>query len=168
MTAWVVLLRAINVGGTGKIEMARLRAAVEGAGFTQVRTYIASGNLVLSGPDDERDVRARLTSAIEEEFGACPDLHLRTASAIRDVEARNPYPDAAGNKVLVIFCENDPDTEGVRHLSDEQITVSGREIFIHHPSGMGPSKLVLPAAKTGTGRNMNTVAKLASMAGEIA
>ncbi|MGB3166792.1 MAG: DUF1697 domain-containing protein [Alteraurantiacibacter sp.] len=79
MTAWVALLRAVNVGGTGKIEMARLRKALEATDLTGVRTYIASGNLVFGGPDDADAVRSIVCKAIETEVGAAPNIILRTA-----------------------------------------------------------------------------------------
>ncbi|HEY0489493.1 MAG TPA: DUF1697 domain-containing protein, partial [Telluria sp.] len=46
MTTFIALLRAVNVGGTGKLPMTELKAMCEAAGFTNVRTYIASGNVV--------------------------------------------------------------------------------------------------------------------------
>lgn len=46
MPAYIALLRAVNVGGTGKLPMAELRAMCESIGLTHVRTYIASGNVV--------------------------------------------------------------------------------------------------------------------------
>ncbi|WAT19062.1 DUF1697 domain-containing protein [Aurantiacibacter sp. MUD11] len=168
MTAWIALLRAVNVGGTGKIEMARLRAAAEGAGLGGVRSYIASGNLVFSGPDDVEQVRALLTKAIAQEFGASPEIILRTGAQMAAVAARNPFPAAPGNKVIVIFTGGEVSTAGLRHQADEEVRAGEDELFVHYPSGQGQSKLVVPAAKEGTGRNMNTVAKLAAMAAEIA
>lgn len=161
---WVALLRAVNVGGTGKIAMAPLRKAVAAEGFADVRSYIASGNLVFTGPDDAKAVRATLTEAITREFGAAPAILLRTGEEMAAVAARNPFPDAAGNQLLVIFTDEVPSLDGVRHQVDEELALGEREIFVHHPAGMGQSKLVVPAAKTGTGRNMNTVRKLAAMA----
>ena len=168
MTAWVALLRAVNVGGTGKIEMARLRKALDATALGPVKTYIASGNVVFAGPEDAGEVRGMLTDAIEGEFGGCPDILLRTREQMAAVTARNPFPDAAGNRVLVIFCEGEVIADGARHVADEEIVVDGREVFVHFPSGMGRSKLVVPAARAGTGRNMNTVAKLAAMASDFA
>jgi uncharacterized protein (DUF1697 family) len=161
---WVALLRAVNVGGTGKIEMARLRTAASAAGLGEVQSYIASGNLVFTGPEDEAGVRRVLTHAITGEFGWCPGLLLRNGAEMAAVIARNPFPDAAGNRLLVIFTDGDASAEGLRHQTDEEALAGEREVFVHFPSGMGPSKLAIPSAKDGTGRNMNTVAKLAAMA----
>ena len=168
MTAWVALLRAVNVGGTGKIEMARLRKALDATALGPVKTYIASGNVVFDGPEHAGEVRSTLKNAIESEFGACPDILLRTGEQMAAVAARNPFTDAPGNRVLVIFCNGETDADGLRHLDDEEVVADGTEIFVHYPSGMGNSKLVVPAAKAGTGRNMNTVTKLAAMAKDLA
>ncbi len=89
---------------------------------------------------------------------------MRSGGEMAAVQARNPFRDAEGSKVLVLFVDGDISTEGVRHQSDEQIVPGEREMFIHFPSGMGRSRLVIPSAKNSTGRNMNTVAKLAGMA----
>lgn len=167
MTAWVALLRAVNVGGTGKIEMARLRKALETTELEQVRTYIASGNVVFAGPDDEAAVRRILADAITAEFGGAPDINMRTGEDMAEVLARNPFPDAPGNRVIVLFCDAPTEVGNLRHQQDEQVQASGREIFAFYPEGQGQSKLVIPAAKQGTGRNINTVAKLAEMAAAI-
>lgn len=167
MTTWVALLRAVNVGGTGKIAMASLREAASAAGFGNVRSYIASGNLVFDGPDDEGAVHGRLTAAITGRFGDCPDIILRTGGEMAAVLARNPFPDAAGNRVIVVFTDGAAEAGELRHQQDEQVIAGQRELFVHYPSGQGQSKLVVPAAKNGTGRNINTVTKLAEMAVEM-
>ncbi|MCB2066082.1 MAG: DUF1697 domain-containing protein, partial [Erythrobacter sp.] len=88
-TAWVALLRAVNVGGTGKIEMARLRKALDATALGPVQSYIASGNLVFAGPDDEDAVRRLMVEAITAEFGGCPDIVLRTGEEMAEVARRN-------------------------------------------------------------------------------
>ncbi len=158
------MLRAVNVGGTGKIAMAPLREAAVKAGFGDVQSYIASGNLVFSGPDDETRVRAQLTDAIAQRFGVCPDFVLRTGEAMARVLARNPFPDVPGNRVIAIFTDKAVEVGELRHQTDEEVVAGRRELFVHYPNGQGRSRLVVPAAREGTGRNMNTVAKLSEMA----
>jgi uncharacterized protein (DUF1697 family) len=68
---------------------------------------------------------------------------------------------------MAVFLDSAPPSDtlaGVRGRRDEEIRLGRREIYIHYGEGMGKSKLVIPAAKTGTARNMNTVATLARMA----
>ena len=127
MTRYIALLRAINVGGTGKLPMSDLRAICEDAGFARVQTYIASGN-VLKG---------------------------------------NPFPKAESKHTYAIFLNEPPPADALASVSgqhDEEVRLGKKEIFVHYPTGMGRSKLRIPAAKRGTARNMNTVAKLVELA----
>ena len=71
---------------------------------------------------------------------------------------------------MALFLDRAPPADtlaGIRGQRDEQIQLGRREIYIHYGDGMGTSKLVIPAAKTGTARNMNTVATLAKMAADL-
>jgi uncharacterized protein (DUF1697 family) len=167
LTAWVALLRAVNVGGTGKLPMAELKALCERLGFAAVQTYIASGNVVFNSDLDEGAVRTAIEDAIEARFGARIAVVVRSGAELARVLADNPFPEAAGNRLLVLFTDAEPSIEGLRHQQDEQLAVGRREIFIHYGEGMGQSKLLVPAAKSGTMRNLNTVAKLAEMAAAL-
>jgi uncharacterized protein (DUF1697 family) len=167
MATYIALLRAVNVGGTGKLPMADLRAMCEAVGFSNVRTYIASGNVVFDTPGTAAKAKAALEAALESYAGKPVGVAIRTAAEMAQVLADNPFPDAAPNRALAIFLDAAPAADAlatVRHRSDEQIALGKREIYVHYGEGMAASKLVIPAAKTGTGRNLNTVAKLAQMA----
>ncbi len=170
MTVFVALLRAVNVGGTGKLAMPVLRQLCEAAGFEQVRTYIASGNVVFGASGTEARVRSTLQGALAARFGRAPGVIVRSAAQMRAVAADNPFPDAAPNRVVAIFLEAAPDAQAlrdVRHQRDEQIALGRREIYVHYGAGMAQSKLVIPAARDGTARNLNTVATLARLATEL-
>ncbi len=170
MTAFVALLRAVNVGGTGKLPMRELVAMCEAAGFTSVRTYIASGNAVFASKKSEAQVKAELEEALLSYAGKPVGVLVRTAQEIADVLANNPFPGAAPNRAVAIFLDQSPPADTLETLSgqkDEAVRLGLREIYVHYGEGMGTSKLQIPAAKTGTARNMNTVAKLASMAAEL-
>ena len=84
--------------------------------------------------------------------------------------ARNPFPDAAGNRVVALFLDGslpaDP-LDGVTGRRDEQLALGTREIFIHYGAGMADSRLRIPGSAQGTARNLNTVARLAAMAAEL-
>ncbi|QSX74618.1 DUF1697 domain-containing protein [Lysobacter arenosi] len=167
MATYIALLRAVNVGGTGKLPMADLRAMCEAAGFRNVRTYIASGNVVFETPGTAAKAKAALETALESYAGKPIGVAIRTAAEMAQVLADNPFPDAAPNRALAIFLDAAPPADAlatVRHRSDEKIALGKREIYVHYGEGMAASKLVIPAAKAGTGRNLNTVAKLAQMA----
>jgi len=166
MTAYVALLRAVNVGGTGKLPMTELKRMGEEAGFESVRTYIASGNLLFRSAQSEASVRATIEQRLANYAGKPVGLHVRTAQELADVIARNPFADCAPNRVLAVFLEGaiGPHLlERVAHQADEEIALGEREIFIHYGDGMGQSRLRIPAAEQGTARNMNTVAKLADL-----
>jgi uncharacterized protein (DUF1697 family) len=166
-TAYVAFLRAINVGGTGKLPMADLKAMAEAVGFTQVRTYIASGNLVFRSSLSEVEVKARLESQLATYAGKPVPVLVRTAEEMAAVVAANPFPDVAGSRCLVIFLDSAPAVDTIAQamgLQNERVALGQREIFVDYADGIGVAKLKIPAAKDGTGRNMNTVAKLAAMA----
>ena len=168
MQILIALLRAANVGGTGKLAMADLRAMAEAEGFGAVRTYIQSGNLVFEtdrGPDEaRRALEARLRAHAGKPVGVI----LRTAEEMGAILAANPFPDAEPSKVGVLFLDAAPPPEtrdAAKGRADEEIVLGAREVFVHYPSGMGRTKLRFPAMADGTMRNVNTVARLAGMAG---
>ncbi|MFV0532458.1 MAG: DUF1697 domain-containing protein [Cumulibacter sp.] len=167
MTSYVALLRAVNVGGTGKLPMAELRAMCIEVGFDEVATYIASGNVVFTSDADEVAVRDALAARLGSYFSkACP-VFVRTAAQIAQVHAANPFPDTPGKFTLVSFLESAPPPDALDHVRfqrTERIALGTREIYIAYPDGVGSSKLQVPAAATGTARNINTVAKLADLA----
>ena len=170
MGAFVTLLRAVNVGGTGKLPMSDLKAVCEELGFTAVRTYIASGNVVFTSRKSEAAIKAALETRLEAYAGKPLGVMVRSAAEMAQVLADNPFPKLAPNRTMAIFLNRATPTDalaGIRGRKDELIELGRREIYVHYGDGMAKSKLVIPAAKTGTARNMNTVATLAKMAGEL-
>jgi uncharacterized protein (DUF1697 family) len=78
----------------------------------------------------------------------------------------NPFPEAAPNRVLVLFLDEAPPAESLKAVEvpgREEMSLRGRELYLHFPDGMGQSKLEVPMQKVGTGRNLNTVSKVARM-----
>jgi uncharacterized protein (DUF1697 family) len=170
MTAFIALLRAVNVGGTGKLPMSDLKAFCEELGFAAVRTYIASGNVVFTSRRSEAVIKAALEKRLEAYAGKPVGVLVRTAAEMAGVLADNPFPKAAPNRTMAVFLDKAPPADalkGVRGQADEEIHLGRREIYIHYGQGMAKSKLVIAAAKAGTARNMNTVATLAKMAAEL-
>ncbi len=169
MNSFIALLRAVNVGGTGKLPMSDLKAICEELGFGAVRTYIASGNVVFTSRKSEAAIKAALEKRLEAYAGKPVGVLVRTAAEMAKVLADNPFPKAAPNRTMAVFLDRATSADtlaGIRGQRDEQIKLGRREIYIHYGDGMGASKLVIPAAKLGTARNMNTVATLARMAAE--
>jgi len=169
MTRYVALLRAVNVGGTGKLPMAELRTMCEAVGFTNVRTYIASGNVVFDSKLAEASVKSRLERCLEEYAGKPVGVAVRTREELAQVLTANPFKSAAPNRTVAIFLDTPPPADALTHASgqrEEEMALGAREIYVHYNNGMADTKLKIPAARTGTARNMNTVAKLVDMANE--
>jgi uncharacterized protein (DUF1697 family) len=169
MNGFIALLRAVNVGGTGKLPMSDLKDICEQLDFARVRTYIASGNVVFSSSKSEAAIKAALEKRLQAYAGKPVGVLVRTAAEMAQALSDNPFPKAAPNRTMAVFLDRAPPADalaGIRGRGDEQIALGRREIYIHYGDGMAKSKLVVPAAKTGTARNMNTVATLAKMAAE--
>lgn len=169
LRTYIALLRAVNVGGTGKLPMADLRAMCEALGFQDVRTYIASGNVVFRTGLSEAKAKAALEDALRDYAGKPVGAVLRTAQDMAAALDANPFADAAPNRAVLIFLDAPPPADAldaVKHRKDERIALGAREIYVHYGAGMADSKLVIPAAKVGTARNLNTVAKLIEMAAD--
>ncbi len=166
MTAYVALLRAVNVAGTGKLPMAELRMMAQGLGLANVRTYIASGNLLFESALSERAVKAALETRLEAYTGKYVPIFVRTAAEMAAVRAADPFPDAHGSRHMVYFLDTAPsqDTQqSARDQAGERIALGLREIYVDYGDGIRFTKLKLAATKISTARNMNTVAKLVAM-----
>jgi uncharacterized protein (DUF1697 family) len=167
MTSLIALLRAVNVGGTGKLPMSDLKALCEKAKFQNVQTYIASGNVVFKTDQTEAQVKKILEDALQKYAGKPVGVIVRTAAEMAQILAKNPFPDCAPNRTVAIFLDEAPPKNALTDVSgkkNEEIKLGKREIYVHYGDGMGTSKLKIPAAKTGTARNINTVAKLTELA----
>ncbi len=150
------------------LSMKELSGLCEGLGFKKVRTYIQSGNVVFESTLPEENVKATLEQALAKKMGKKIEVLLRSASELCSVLEANPFPDAPPAKVAVVFLPEAASKALLENFAGpggEQVRRGKREIYIFYPEGMGRSKLKLPAiAKTGTARNINTVAKLVTMA----
>jgi uncharacterized protein (DUF1697 family) len=170
MQAYIALLRAVNVGGTGKLPMSELKIMCEAAGFKSVRTYIASGNVVFKSAKSESQVKAVLDVGLAAYFGKPVGVLVRTPAEMAAVLAGNPFVKMPGNLTHAIFLEKPPAVDALDAVAgkvNEQLRLGLHEIYVYYPEGAGQSKLRIPAAKTGTARNMNTVAKLTEMAAAL-
>ena len=168
MTVYVALLRAINVGGTGKLPMTKLKTLCEDLGFDDVRTYIQSGNVVFASRKGEVAVRKTLTTALTKALGKPTDVAVRSAKEMAAVLKKNPFVKAPPAKVGVAFLGKRVTKTMLKAIDipgKEEVAAGRREVYIHFPDGMGLSKLKLPKAfGPATVRNVNTVGKLAAMA----
>lgn len=170
MTAYVALLRAVNVGGTGKLPMATLVKMCEACGFERVRTCIASGNAVFASTLKERKVKALLEERLAAHAGKPVGVLVRTAEEVAAVLEANPFRATPPNRTVAVFLDEAPGPnalEEVRGRRSERLALGTREIYVAYVDGIADSKLVIPAAKAGTARNINTIGRLAAMSLEI-
>jgi uncharacterized protein (DUF1697 family) len=165
----IALLRAVNVGGTGKLPMAELKAMAEELGFENARTYIASGHLLFDTKLKEAAIKSKLEKRLYDYAGKPVGVMVRTAAEMKKIVADNPFSKEPGNRVVAIFLDEAPAESALtdlKYLDDERIALGRREIYVHYPSGQGTSRLVIVSTRAGTARNMNTVAKLADLASQ--
>jgi uncharacterized protein (DUF1697 family) len=171
MPAYAALLRAVNVGGTGKLAMLELRRLCEDAGLRDVTTYIQSGNVVFRTSQSEASVKKLLEQALAKQLGKPCGVLVRGANELCTLLEANPFPSAPSNRVLLLFLDEKQSAASLKGIvapGGEEIRASGRHLFIHYPGGQGPSKLKLPQQKDGTARNLNTVRKLLELLNALA
>jgi uncharacterized protein (DUF1697 family) len=172
----VVLLRGINLPRHKRISMPDLRGALEDAGFRDVKTYVQSGNVVLSSRAAPKTVAGKVERAIEERFGLDVDAVVRTRDELADVVARDPFGKKASDpkRFQVTFLTAEPGKDVLEMLEaaaagGERLVASGRELYSWHPNGVGRSKLAALLAGprlgvTATARNWTTVTTLLALA----
>ena len=169
LTRQVALLRGVNLGGR-TVVMSQLRAACEAAGFTDVETLIASGNLVLSSKLRGKTLEKKLEATILAELGVKTDVYVRDAAQLKAILAANPFKAfaKANPAYLVVYfmrAKANAAEIGVMAasaLNGEQVKQGKDCLYIKFPKGQGASRLKTP--KLGSARNWNTVTKLAAMA----
>src|SRR5687768_16135089 len=117
MTAYIALLRAVNVGGTGKLPMQDLKKLCEQLGLSEVRTYIASGNVIFKTAKSERAVKALLETALHEYAGKRVALMVRTAKEMQQVHASNPFNNQEARQTVAYFLDEAPPKDALRTIT---------------------------------------------------
>lgn len=166
-STYIALLRAVNVGGTGKLPMKDLVAMCESLGFTDVQTYIASGNVLFDSEQSAATCRALLEAALQSYAGKPVGVFMRTPAELAAILDANPYADKAPNRTITIFLDAAPDASVItsaKGRKEEEMALGSQHMYVYYGDGMADSKLLIPAASNGTARNMNTVAKLLVLA----
>jgi uncharacterized protein (DUF1697 family) len=166
VTNYVALLRAVNVGGTGKLPMAGLRAIGDACGFANARTYIATGNLLFESPLDEAAIKAMLEDKLHAYAGKPVEVFVRTGTELAAIITADPFPDAHGSRLMVFFHDDSVTGQLIascRDINSERLAVNARELYVDYGEGIRFTKLKIPGKTDRTGRNMNTVRKLAEL-----
>lgn len=173
MARYVAFLRGVNLGSTNKISMPELRAMATDLGYTDVATYINSGNLVFASPKKASTLEQEIASALEQTFGASIDVAVRTPAQLRKIVDKNPYPDGSPSQVTVAFLTKAAPAQAKERVAAmateaEPYTFAGPEVYVYYSDGIGKSKLAEKFSAvigvSSTVRNMNTVTKVLAMA----
>lgn len=168
MVTHVLLLRAVNVGGKNKVPMADLRAALENASFSDVRTYIQSGNIIAQSRRGADSAAKLVRKVIRTTFGHDIDVIVRSPDELRSIVDACPYPAENPKQVGVVFLAGPCAALDASAFAPDVLHVAGPDVYMHCPTSFADSKLT-PAwiekngEQAGTRRNWNTVLKLVEM-----
>jgi uncharacterized protein (DUF1697 family) len=180
MLTYVILLRAVNVGSTGKLPMASFRKLLEDLGYRNVETYIQSGNAVVDAGGSAAAVVKAVSAGLEKLMGMRVPVIVRTHAELERLIAANPYAKEAaaeGARVHAVFLSGIPAEAKGAGLEEivtrnptrrDRYHLAGDTLFLHLPDGAGESKFTAQALDrvlgvTATARNWNTVLKLHAM-----
>jgi uncharacterized protein (DUF1697 family) len=173
MNTFIALFRGINVGGNNIIPMKELSSLMTDHGYTNVKTYIQSGNVVFNS---KHEPHSELGELVERNFGFKPEVLILDSKDLTQAMENNPYSPTEGKLCHFSFCKSFPETVDIAKLRElktdtEQFCIKGRVFYLHAPDGIGRSKLAANAEKClgepVTARNLNTVNKLSEMVGNI-
>lgn len=174
----VALIRGINVGKAKRVAMAELRAAVEGLGFSDVRTLLNSGNVVFTVPGKAgKDLSARIQEAVAERTGVSAKVIVLTAAELAEIMAENPLLHAAEvaddpKRLLVTILSQPEDRKRVEPLTQQDwspdvLALGRRAVYQWCAGGILASPLAAPLGKAigdaGTARNWATLTKLQAL-----
>jgi uncharacterized protein (DUF1697 family) len=176
MRTHVAFVRAVNVGWTGKLPMADLKALLEEFGFEEVKTVLQSGSAVFKAKGDSAKIGDQLTRALADRFDLKTEVIVRTAAQWAAAIEANPYPQAARDEPARMHIMPLSDAPGGAALADLLAAIKGREtvelvganLYAVYPDGSGESKLTLQLIEKklgvrATARNWNTALKIAAL-----
>ena len=172
VASYVAFLRGINLGPTNKISMPELRTMAEGLGYTEVATYINSGNLIFDSTKKPATLEREIAAAIKDSFGLRIDVAVRTPAQLKKILADNPYPDGKPSQVTVAFLTKAAPPSAQEKVAAmateaEPFTFAGQDVYVHYSNGIGTSKLAEKFSSvigvSSTVRNLNTVTKIIAL-----
>ena len=177
MPRFIALLRSVNVAGHGRLAMNELRASYEALGFTDVTTYIQTGNVLFStGSKSEKGIATTIEQRLAEDFGDSPAVLVRNVADFRRVASSSPYARAGADPARhhVTFLATVPTKAALAALTlppsgRDELVVDGKEVYVHTPDGYANTKytgtfLERRLGVVSTTRNWNTVTKLSELA----
>ena len=177
MATWIALFRGINVGGRNRLAMADLVATLESAGFSDVRTYIQSGNAVFNARGGTpTSLAARISAAVQRAHGLQPKVLVLNRTALAQAVTANPFPHALAQPGSLHLCfllgklaASDLASLARVRTGKEEFALAGRVLYLHTPAGFGSSRLAASTERLLkvdiTARNWSTVSALLRMSG---
>lgn len=169
VSRWIILLRGVNVGGKNKLPMKDLVTLLEDLGWSDVKTYIQSGNVAAVGPRGNRaEFAESIAASILQHSHFKPDIHLMTAKEFEGAAAKNPFPGAIKDpkSLHLSFLSKVPSPKSVEALealmiASESFEIIGKTLYFHAPEGIGRSKFAANVERllgvSATGRNWRTI-----------
>ncbi len=175
MKTYIALFRGLNMGGHNILPMKELVKLLEKLGFSDVRTYIQSGNAVFrSRAHNASRLSDTIGAAIEKTHGFAPRILLMDPEDLEKIIASNPFPEGESDpkSLHLLFLTSTPEAPDLKALEkirkkSERFRLKGKVFFLHAPEGVGRSKLAMNAERLigvpVTGRNWRTVTKIMDM-----
>ena len=172
---WVVLLRAVNLGARNKVPMPKLRSLLDEAGYGDVRTYIASGNILLDGPRSGAAIATELERIVAEEFGVDTTAIVRKPAELAALVKDHPFGRDT-SRSHVVFLTKRPTAKAAKRLAEtdhspDRGVLAGKDVYVQYGGGvqnarLSPARLESLLGVAGTHRNWRTVSALAELAAQ--
>jgi len=174
MTAFVVLLRGVNVGGNNKMPMSEFRELLSTLGCKAVATYIQSGNAVFRHDSSTAELTLAIAESVKSKFGFQASVMVLTASEFENVANQVPFATTESESKLLHtwFLQERATNADTGRLDDlasdsETFTLTDAAFYLHAPDGIGRSKLASNVerclAVAATARNWRTIGKIRSL-----
>jgi len=173
MPTYTALLRGINVSGQKKIKMAELKSLFQKLGYSNVDTYIQSGNVVFDSGRQPATIKLEIEYQILNHFGYEVKVFIITREELKKILSSNPFtkvPETEYNRLHVVILSDYPTKEGLQKLlqiksDNEFIELIDKFVYLYTPDGIGKSKLNNNSIEkklgvTATARNFRTINKL--------
>ncbi|MDH6358138.1 DUF1697 domain-containing protein [Parabacteroides sp. PF5-9] len=173
MNRYIVFLRGINVGGNATISMATLKHLLTNEGYSQVDTYLNSGNVILETKKSKEDTEKHLQQLIEQQWGLTVAVFVKSKEDLEFILANNPFDSETesdnSKRMVVMFHETISSGRGMVILKDEKedadYYLKDNLIYIYYKVGVGRAKVTNPTIKQllkrpSTSRNWNTMTKI--------
>lgn len=169
MTRYLALLGSINIGGN-RVKMVDLKAAMAKAGFGEVATVAASGNVILDDPREPQQIETAIEALLKDSFGFNSCVMLRTIGQVQAAVDDNPFHGVGSDKMVhSIFLADDPAPglfeafqEERRAKGDETLAIGPCVLYLNYVHGVSNSDITGKLLERrlgvkGTARNMNSL-----------